>query len=72
MSMRERHVTLPEIAIIAVTRGMLGLGAGLLLSDKMARDRRKSVGIALLTIGAVSTIPIAMRVLRDRRASARE
>jgi hypothetical protein len=65
--MRERRVTLPEIVLIAATRGMLGLGAGLLISERLARDRRKAVGWSLLTVGALSTIPLAVRLFRRRR-----
>ena len=39
--MKTYNVTVPEIAIVAATRGMAGAGAGLLLSPWMgtARDR---------------------------------
>lgn len=62
--MREVRLLLPELALISVTRGLLGLGAGLLLSRKISRDRRKTVGVALAAIGALSTIPLGLRVLR--------
>lgn len=64
--MRERRITLPEIGLIGVTRGMLGLGAGLLLSERLARDRRMGLGWTLVAIGALSTIPIAWHVLKSR------
>jgi hypothetical protein len=62
--MRQRSVTLPEIALIAATRGMLGFGAGLLISERLSRNRRENVGWTLLAIGALSTIPLAIRVFR--------
>jgi hypothetical protein len=62
--MQDRHVSFPELMLIAATRGMLGFGAGMLLAEHIGRDRRKLVGSVLLAIGAVSTIPLAIRVLR--------
>jgi hypothetical protein len=64
--MRKHLVTLPEVVLIAVTRGMIGLGAGLLLSERFGRNRRRPVGWTLLTVGLASTIPIALQLLRGR------
>lgn len=64
--MRKHLVTLPEVILIAATRGMIGLGAGLLVSDRFGRDRRRPVGWTLLTVGLVSTIPLALQLLRGR------
>jgi hypothetical protein len=57
-------VTLPELAAIAGTRGLLGAGIGLLAADRLSDDRRRIVGRVLVTIGAISTIPLAFRVFR--------
>ena len=65
--MKKAELTLPEIALIAGTRGMLGAGAGLLLADRLNNDRRKAIGWTLLIIGAISTIPLAIGVLSKRR-----
>jgi len=64
--MKKAELTLPEIALIAGTRGMLGAGAGLLLADKLNKDQRKAIGWTLLIVGALSTIPLAMEVLNKR------
>jgi hypothetical protein len=61
--MKEKSLTIPEIGFIAVTRVLLGVGIGLLVSGALNREQRKIVGSALLGIGAVTTIPILMRVL---------
>jgi len=61
--MKKRRLTVPEIFLIAGTRGMLGAGAGLLLAEKVKKKRRKIGGWSLLLIGAASTIPPAIRVL---------
>lgn len=62
--MRARELTLPELAVIAGTRGMLGVGIGLLLAGRLGSARRLRVGRALAIVGAASTIPIALRVFR--------
>ena len=64
--MQERRVSVPELFLVAATRGMLGLGAGLLLADRIDRDHRTLVGGVLVAIGALSTIPLALRVLGRR------
>ncbi len=61
--MKEAHITLPELALIAGTRAALGAGLGLLLADRLPEGQRKAVGWTLLMVGAVTTVPIAMRVL---------
>ena len=62
--MRARNITLPALALVAATRGMIGFGAGLLVSPRLSKRRRTIVGSALLAVGALSTIPIALRVFR--------
>ena len=66
--MREHRVTVPELALIAGTRGMLGVGIGLLLSERLGSHRRRTVGWTLLAIGAISTIPLALRLFLQRTA----
>ena len=65
--MKKAELTLPEIALIAGTRGMLGAGVGLLLADKLNKDQRRAIGWTLLIVGAVSTIPLAIEVLSKRQ-----
>jgi hypothetical protein len=65
--MKKTELSLPEVALIAATRGMLGAGAGLLLADKLNEDQRRAIGWTLLIIGAVSTVPLAIDVLSKRR-----
>ena len=61
--MRERSLTMPLIGMIAGTRVALGAGLGLLLAEKVGA-KRKGAGWALLAVGALSTIPIAVKVLK--------
>ncbi len=65
--MRKAQLTLPEVALIGGTRGLLGAGVALLLADKLSHEQRKTIGWALFLIGAISTIPLAADVLSKRR-----
>jgi hypothetical protein len=60
---KAKNLSMPEIGLIAMTRVVLGVGIGLLLAEKLNADQRKSVGCALLAVGALSTLPIAAQVL---------
>jgi hypothetical protein len=61
--MRSTRLTLPELGLIAGTRGLLGFGVGLLLSSRFSEEQRKAIGWTAFLIGAVSTIPLAIEVL---------
>jgi hypothetical protein len=69
--MRETRVSLPELGLIAGTRAALGAGLGLLLADRLSPDRRRAVGWTLLTVGVVSSIPLAFEVFGGGRLSPR-
>ena len=64
--MKTSELTLPEVGLIAATRGLLGAGIALLLAEKLNEDQRKAIGWVLLVIGAISTIPLAIDVLSKR------
>jgi len=44
--MKKAELTIPEIALIAGTRGVLGAGIALLLADKLNEDQRRAAGWA--------------------------
>jgi hypothetical protein len=71
MAMRETQISLPELALIAGTRGMLGAGLGLLLADRLTETQRKAVGWTLLFVGVVTTVPLAFEVLGAGRSADR-
>lgn len=64
-----KKVTVPELALIAATRGAIGFGAGLLLANKIKGERRKVLGWSLFLSGLASTVPIAMHVFGRKEAS---
>ena len=65
--MKRADLTLPEIALIAGTRGMLGAGIALLLGERLEGKRRRVVGWTLLAVGVVTTIPLLVDVLSKRK-----
>ena len=66
----QKTVALWELGLIAATRGAIGFGAGLLLADKLKRERRKVVGWSLFLTGLASTVPIALHVFGGKHANA--
>jgi len=70
--MKKADLTLPEIALIGGTRGLLGAGIALLLSDFLDSRQRRAIGWTLFFVGAISTIPLAADVLSKRHDVASE
>lgn len=68
--MNKKSLSIPEILLIGLTRVALGAGLGLLISDKLTRDARKGAGFALVAVGVLSTVPLAVDVLSKPATSA--
>lgn len=64
--MRKVRLSMPELALIAGTRGALGAGIALLLADRLTSEQRKAAGTALALVGIISTVPLLMEVLANR------
>jgi hypothetical protein len=65
--MKKPDLTFPELMFVVATRAALGAGVALLLSTKLNDQQRKVLGLSLVFIGAVTTVPAAMAVLRGAR-----
>jgi hypothetical protein len=65
-AMKEHPLTFPQIALIAGTRGLLGAGIGLLLSEFLEPRERRAIGWTLVAVGALTTIPLAMQVFNSK------
>jgi len=65
---KQKTVPIWEIGLIAATRGLIGFGAGLLMADKLKKDRRKLVGWSLFLSGLASTVPLALHVFGNKDA----
>jgi len=60
------ELTLPEVGLIAATRGMAGAGIALLVADRLNEAQRKVIGWTLFLMGAISTIPLVIDVISKR------
>ncbi len=60
--MKIRQLTLPEFMFVIATRVALGAGVAFLISGRLTNRQRRILGTALISIGAVTTIPAAMMV----------
>jgi hypothetical protein len=63
---------LPTLGFIAATRAALGVGVGLLVATRLPVQRRQAIGATLVAIGAATTIPAAMSIMRGRRSTTKE
>lgn len=64
--MRNPELSFPEVLFIVGTRAALAAGVALLVSDRLSRSQRRSIGTALLAVGAVTTVPAAMALFGRR------
>ncbi len=62
------ELRLPELGLIAGTRGLLGAGVGLVLAGRLSDAQRKDIGWTLIAIGVLTTIPLALLVFGRHRA----
>ncbi len=60
--MRHTTLSLPELGLIAGTRGALGAGIALLLGERMTLEQRRAVGWTLFAVGAITTLPLSALV----------
>ena len=68
--MMRTELSLPEVGLLAGTRGLLGAGLALLLADRLSAEKRKGIGWTLLAVGVLTTIPLAAIVIGARRKTA--
>jgi hypothetical protein len=67
--MKEVVLALPQFAFVIGTRVALGVGIGLLVSEKLPASDRRRIGTALVAIGAASTVAALRFVRRSLRSS---
>ena len=61
------ELRLPELGLLAGTRGLLGAGIGLLIAPRLSDARRRDIGWTLVAIGVLTTLPLALMVFDRRR-----
>ena len=69
--MRNVVLDVPTFGFVMGTRAALAGGMGLLLSARLPDARRRAIGMTLVAIGVITTIPAAMSVVRSVRRSRR-
>jgi hypothetical protein len=62
--MRNVEIPLHELAFVAGTRALGGIGIGMLISGFLAPEARRAVGWTLVGLGVLTTVPIAASILR--------
>jgi hypothetical protein len=60
---KEARISLPELGLLAGTRGALGFGLGLLLANRWSDEQRRAIGWTLFLFGLASSVPLALDVL---------
>ncbi|HEY5924182.1 MAG TPA: hypothetical protein VIV11_21035 [Kofleriaceae bacterium] len=61
------NLSFPLFALFGATRGLGGIGAGMLLADHLSKPRRKLLGKILFGVGVASTLPLLIAVVRRSR-----
>lgn len=67
--MKTATLPVPEIGLIAATRGMAGAGVALLLASRLDESKRKKIGWPLLAIGVLSTVPFVIHLFKSMKDS---
>jgi len=57
------------LGFVVVTRAALAAGVALLAAHKLNPTRRRTLGLALVAIGAVTTVPAVISVVRGSRGA---
>jgi hypothetical protein len=70
--MNQIVLKIPNFAFIIATRAALGAGVGLLIANKLSRSQRTTIGKALITIGAATTVPALLFIRRGAHRSHHE
>jgi hypothetical protein len=65
--MKSVTLDLPVLGFVIGTRAALAAGVALLASRRLGVDRRRTIGLTLVAIGAATTIPAALSVMRGYR-----
>lgn len=61
--MMKTRLSLLELGLVVGTRAVLAAGVGLLLADRWRRQQRHRIGWTLVAVGALTTLPLARRVI---------
>jgi hypothetical protein len=65
--MKSVLLSLPTFGFVVATRAALAFGVGLLVSGRIPAARRRTVGLALVALGAAATVPAVLALRAGRR-----
>jgi hypothetical protein len=65
--MKNMMLDAPTLGFVVMTRALLGVGIGLLLSQRFSEEQRRTIGLTLVAVGAATTIPAAIAVFGAHR-----
>jgi hypothetical protein len=60
------EISIPELSLVAMTRGLFGAGIAFLVADRLEPHQRKAVGWTLAAVGALTTVPLLFDVFGHR------
>jgi len=60
--MKRVDLPLPLFGFAVATRVALGVGIGFLAAARLSKASRKRVGVALVSFGALTTVPVMLAV----------
>lgn len=66
--MRTVTLPLPVFGFVLATRAALAAGLGLFFADRLTPQQRRIAGLALVALGAATTIPAAKWISRSLRS----
>ncbi len=64
MLRRKLRLSRPNLAFIVGTRAVLGSGIGLLVASRIPPRVRRAVGLGLLAVGVITTVPMIRSLMR--------
>jgi len=65
--MKRLDLNLPTFGFVVATRAALGVGIGMLLAERIPEERRRTIALSLIALGATTTVPALMAVRRGIR-----
>lgn len=60
MKSKNLVLNVPTFGFVVMTRALLGVGIGLLASERFSPEQRRAIGLTLVAVGVATTIPAAM------------
>jgi len=57
---------LPVQSLVTITQTAVSCGVGLLLAGKLRRSAQRNTALAMLSVGALSTLPLVFELLSRR------